>query len=74
MDRPAENVKLDFCPRCRRLIDWALDNVPLDKIFVQAARNQNTPSTEHVIVPLCDICAAFVESTLHVDGFTIYTP
>ena len=69
-----DSVKLDFCPRCRRVVDWALDNVPLGKIYVQAVRGGRAPSAEHVIVPLCDTCGQFVESTLHVDGFTIYTP
>jgi len=70
-----DSIKLDFCPRCRRLVDWALDNVPESRIFIQADRKGNAvPSAEHVIVPLCDKCGQFVESTLHIDGFTIYTP
>ena len=69
-----DGVKLDFCPRCRRMIDWALENVSSKQIFIQATRESAAPSAQHVLVPLCDSCGKFVDSTLHVDGFTIYTP
>lgn len=69
-----DSVKLDFCPRCRRVIDWALDAVPLQDIYIRANHEGQPPSEGHLIVPLCDKCGKFTMSTLKVDGFTIYTP
>ena len=69
-----DDVKLDFCPHCRRRIDWALDNVPYQDIYIQANPEEQGPSEGHIVIPLCEKCGRFVKSSLYIDGFTIYTP
>lgn len=69
-----EGVKLDFCPHCRRSIDWATEKVPLQDIYIQANPWEPGPSEGHIVIPLCEECGKFVMSTLKLDGFTIYTP
>lgn len=68
-----DDVRVDFCPLCRQRIDWALEQIPDGKIFIQANPTIVGPEG-HMAVPLCEKCGRFVTSTLHTDGFTIHTP
>lgn len=68
-----EGIRIDFCPHCRHSIDWALDNVPIQDIYIQA-NPWEQPAEGHAVIPLCEECGRFIRATLHVDGFTIYTP
>ena len=74
MDRqPNTHVRLDLCPRCRHILDHALDNYPLDKIYIRADPYDQSPSDTSIIIPLCEHCSKFVTSVLKLSGFTIIT-
>lgn len=69
-----DSIKLDFCPHCRRRIDWAIDAFPWKEIYIKANPEGAEPATRHKTIVLCETCGTFVSSALKVDGFTIHTP
>jgi hypothetical protein len=69
-----DTVKIDLCPVCRRSLDYFLENVPADKIFIKGHPDVIAPPSTEATIYLCDSCSKFIFSTLGVAGFTVLTP
>lgn len=68
-----QEVKLDFCVRCRQAVDWALDNIPEDKIYILADLSKIGPVEYYHVVRLCEQCGNFVLNQTKAEGFTVIT-
>jgi hypothetical protein len=69
---PDQNIKLDFCPQCRKLIDRALDTIPSERILIKAP--QVITPDGYVGISLCKQCGNFIKSVLGVEAFKIFCP
>lgn len=67
-----QEVKVDFCARCRQAVDWALENIPEDKIFILADLRKIGPVEHYHVIRLCEECGNFIFNQTKVEGFTIY--
>jgi hypothetical protein len=68
-----QEVKLDFCVRCRQSVDWALDHIPEDKIFILADLSKIGPVEHYHVVRLCDTCGNFIFNQTKAEGFAVIT-
>lgn len=62
---------IDFCPNCRRLLDYALSTNHKDNLYIQINKEVDSPENR-VIIPLCDVCQRTCQEYLPgVDGFLV---